>query len=58
MALNFHGLTKGIRDKFKSVIIVIDFVVEVSEVETIGDVVLVYFTEILVPFAAEEPGNP
>ena len=36
----------------------IDLVIEVGEVEAIGDIVFVYFTKVLVPLAAEKPGYP
>jgi hypothetical protein len=36
----------------------VDFIIEVSQVEAVGDIIFVYFTEILVPFTAEEPGDP
>ena len=36
----------------------VDFIIEVSQVEPVGDIIFVYFTEILIPFTAEEPGDP
>jgi len=51
----FHSLcrlTKRVRDKLEGIVVVIDFVIEVSQVEPVSDIILVYFTEVFVPFAA------
>jgi hypothetical protein len=46
------GSTKGVRNQFQRIIIVMDFCVEVRKVESIRNIILVNLTEVLVTLAA------
>ena len=44
--------TERVRDQFQRIIVVMDFGIQVSKIESIRDVFLVNLAEVLVPFAA------